>query len=127
MGPVTGQILQAAAILTAIGVIGGALWWVIQKVLRPLAIVAEDWRGEPDRPGVPGRPGVMVQLSELRSLLETERTARRALERRVAMVESRLPSPDGHLPHIEAGGTSFQAERAIEFDEGSARLSYGFN
>lgn len=132
MGSVTTQILQAAAILTAIGVIGGALWWVIQKVLRPLAIVAEDWRGEPDRPGVPGRPGVMVQLAELRSQVSdvhstqaSDRAAWRALERRVAAMESRLPPLDGQ-PRLEAGGTGFQAERALEVEDVNDTRVYGF-
>lgn len=122
---VTGQILAAAAIISALIVIGRAVWWLIAKVLRPLAQVVEDWRGEPDRPGVPGRPGVMVQLAELRSLLATEATARRALERRMAVVESRLPPLDGP-PRLEAGGTAFQAERAFEPDAEGVRVAYGF-
>src|SRR5262245_41712260 len=92
---VTGQILAAAAILGGLGVIGRALWWLATKVLQPLAQVVDDWRGEPDRPGVPGRPGVMVQLAELRSVLVSEQLARRSIEKRLDAIEAQLKRNGG--------------------------------
>lgn len=120
MGSITAQILLAAAIISAIATIGGALWWVTQKVLRPLAIVAEDWRGEPDRPGVPGRPGVMVQLADLRKILGEERDARRELEGRVAAVEQQLL--ERRRP-LEASGPVI-AERSYQDESEMVRLGF---
>lgn len=126
MGSVTAQILQAAAIIAAVATIGSGLWWVIQKVLRPLAIVAEDWRGEPDRPGVPGRPGVMVQLADLRKLVGEESDARQDLTRRVLALEQLLT---GDRRVVEATGpvlttSPVTAERA-EVGAGE-QIVYGF-
>ena len=56
------------AILLGIGVLSvifGAVFAVV-RTLRPLvhgtAEFLDDWKGEPDRPGVKGRPGVMERL-----------------------------------------------------------------
>lgn len=38
---------------------------VITRTGRQVGELADDWRGEPDRPGVPGRPGVMERLAAL--------------------------------------------------------------
>lgn len=53
------------------GPLGAAAIW---KIMRNTRQMAEDWRGEPARPGVAARPGVMERLlsldtgqSELRS------------------------------------------------------------
>jgi len=56
----------------AIGLLGGALaaiarWGVrpVVGLIRQVREFLEDWRGEPDRPGVPGRRGVMERLERI--------------------------------------------------------------
>lgn len=110
---ITGQILAAAAILGGLGVIGRAVWWLAVKVLRPLALVIDDWRGEPDRPGVPGRPGVMVQLAELRTLLATEQLARRAMERRLDEQAARLTAIEAQLKPNGGGSLRDVVDQAL--------------
>lgn len=59
MGWIAGSIV---AVSSAIGVLAAAVRraWAAWRVLETLA---EDWSGEPDRPGVPGRRGVMARLA----------------------------------------------------------------
>ena len=48
----------------------GAVWAGIKWLLpagRAITEFLNDWAGEPERPGVPARPGVMEQLSDLRT------------------------------------------------------------
>lgn len=82
--------LDAAAVWAAIGAAGGVLstaglaWTFVVKPLRAtlteFRTFAEDWKGEPARPGVAARPGVMERmadhdkgLAELRSDLAAQR------------------------------------------------------
>lgn len=57
-------LIFAAAV--AIGVI-----WRALRTLHPIMLdvvqFLEDWRGEPERPGVSARPGVMARLGEMES------------------------------------------------------------
>lgn len=71
--------IDVGAILAALGAIAGGITavsiiWL--KFLRPatrparellswLETFREDWDGTADRPGVPGRPGMMVRMSAL--------------------------------------------------------------
>lgn len=54
-----------AAGITAIGTIGKGCAWLRSEVLRPARDFRDDWFGTPDRPGVPGRDGVMQRLSSI--------------------------------------------------------------
>lgn len=60
--------------LTALGVIL-ATGLKIARVARRITHFADDWFGEAQRPGVPGRPGVMEQLQTLAT--HSERTDQR--------------------------------------------------
>lgn len=65
-------LLKTAAVVGALSVICGAVvWWVrsIVKTWRLLRDFLEDWAGEPSRPGVVGRPGVMTRLSSIEKQL----------------------------------------------------------
>lgn len=61
-------VLAAAALLTALGV----FWKAGKAVLgwaRQVADFFDDWRGQPARPGVPARAGVMQRLADFDSRL----------------------------------------------------------
>lgn len=55
----------AASAVTLTGAVVGAGGWAARRMLRPLVQMAEDWTGEPERPGVDRRPGVMERLSRI--------------------------------------------------------------
>lgn len=62
--------------LSIAGVIFGALAWMRKKtkpVWNDIKQIAQDWKGVPDRPGVKGRPGVMVQMDRMSKELEAVR------------------------------------------------------
>ncbi|MBI1757969.1 MAG: hypothetical protein HYR62_01855 [Actinobacteria bacterium] len=42
---------------------------VTWRRLRRLWLLLDDWHGEPPRPGVPARPGVMVRLASIEAEL----------------------------------------------------------
>lgn len=148
-GQIVAGILAGAALLVALGVIGKSVWWFWKRVLRPLALLIDDWQGEPARPGVDGRPGVLEQLKALFDLFADFRARLTALEelpatvaelgRRLAAVEQQLrpnggsslrdavdalSGPPRERPTLEATA-GVQAERA---DAGQAeqQLVYGF-
>ena len=60
---------MSAAWLTALSAlaaaIGGVLWWLLRQAWHLLSRTMrflDDWAGEPARPGVEARPGVMERL-----------------------------------------------------------------
>lgn len=55
----------------------------VGKVARTMEDFAEDWHGEPGRPGVPGRSGVMERLGRIESGIE-------GMETRLQGVENKL-------------------------------------
>lgn len=73
--------------ITVLAGVGTVLWRVIRGALRLTRRVEEfmdDWAGEEERPGVPGRPGVMERVS--------------AIEDRLTRVEHELyPNSGGSL------------------------------
>lgn len=69
MSAVLEVIVGAAATVVAAGVTGGFV--LIVRMGRDQRQMHEDWRGEPARPGVPERPGVMVRLERI-ELAQTE-------------------------------------------------------
>lgn len=65
--------------VTAIGTVGAAVGVLVVGARwasarwRLIAEFLEDWRGEPSRPGVPGRAGVLERLEALESATATIR------------------------------------------------------
>lgn len=58
------------AVLGFVLVVGPKVYRVSRRVLDFL----EDWNGREDRPGVPGRPGVIAQLGTLRERVDAVET-----------------------------------------------------
>ena len=44
---------------------GIKVWKALAPMLREIRNFLDDWKGEPDRPGVKGRPGVMSRLGSI--------------------------------------------------------------
>lgn len=61
-------------ITTVIGLCVGAVVWLFKvawPVVRKLNHFVDDVVGEPDRPGVPGRPGLMVRVAHIEHEVKT--------------------------------------------------------
>ncbi|MEU7911302.1 hypothetical protein [Microbispora bryophytorum] len=65
-------ILTAAGVIVLLAAAASALYVLVVKPGRKLSHIAEkfgefwdDWNGVEERPGVPGRPGVMVRLAAI--------------------------------------------------------------
>lgn len=61
---VAAWVSLAVGITILLSFTGVCLRWLYVKVLHPMALLAEDWAGEPPRPGVAARPGVMERLAQ---------------------------------------------------------------
>lgn len=80
------MVVWCVALAAIIGLLG-MLVRAVRKVGGRIGQIADDWNGEPPRPGFPGRPGVMERVGTLetevvsakRRLLGLERFAGRAL------------------------------------------------
>ncbi|WP_018682182.1 hypothetical protein [Actinokineospora enzanensis] len=75
-------VLSVAAVIAALIIIGRAVKATL-AFMRTLAHFADDWFGEPGRPGIPARPGVMAQLAAVRA-------EQAAIVERLAVVEHEL-------------------------------------
>lgn len=135
---------------TGLAKLARALWRGAQRVSQ----LMDDWHGEPARPGVDPRPGVLERLGAIedgqreakteaaqqRELLAQQGELLANLTSRVRAMEKELhPNGGGTFrdrvdraldergrPKVEAGGLGFQAERAFEPDVEGVRLTYGF-
>lgn len=59
----------AVSISSAIATVAGTVAWVAPKLKR-LNYLFDDWNGEPARPGVPRRMGVMERLEQIENKLD---------------------------------------------------------
>ena len=71
----------AAVALAGLGTLVWRMVRTVRRVLDRMADLLDDWQGVSERPGVPGRPGVMVRL--------------RAIEERLGSVEHELQPNSG--------------------------------
>ena len=65
-----GEVITA---LIALGGIAAGLRW-IHPIMTGIHDFLSDWKGEPARPGVEARPGVLAQIGDLRCDLEGVKT-----------------------------------------------------
>lgn len=107
---------ELLAVLGGIGAAGGAvavIWrWVVRPLVRggkEVSRFLSDWHGEPGRPGVPARPGVMPRLARLED-------TQRELVGRLAQVEAEL-SPDSGRSVKDRVDAIAAATGAIEGEE----------
>jgi hypothetical protein len=109
----------ADLVATLLWVFGGVIVvWKVWPILRAVRHVTDrvkymldDWFGEPSRPGVPERPGVMVRLDRL------ERVSTAAAH------SSALAAYDSAPNHGESAMDHLKAEMHAEFAELNARIS----
>ena len=67
---------DVVGLLAAVGAIWAAIKW-IRPALRAITNFLDDWNGEAERPGVPGRAGVLEQIADLRSDVDLAKTLAR--------------------------------------------------
>lgn len=94
-------VLYAAG---AVAILGGAVavvWKLVRAVRRLLRGVREfleDWNGEPPRPGVPARLGVLQRLERLDAQVHPNSgsSLRDAVDQTRALLTSHLNDPTAH-------------------------------
>lgn len=76
IGAFLGMVVTAVTAFTMIG-------RPVRKMMVGWRLMMEDWHGEADRPGVPGRPGIMVRMASFDHELRTNTgsTLRDAIKR----------------------------------------------
>lgn len=62
-------VTAAAALATALGALLLYIGRWLLRITRRAHLFFDDWDGEPHRPGVPGRPGVMQRLATVEETL----------------------------------------------------------
>lgn len=111
-------IVRIGAVLTALTIIGVAAR-VIGRMARRVGDIHDDWRGEPARPGVEARPGVMERLKTIEEEMRPNgggsmRDAVNRLEVRLTSVETKLAhyieaqqpvNVNVNVPPSQLGGT----------------------
>lgn len=94
----------------------------LRKIGEAVEEFRDDWFGEPERPGVPGRPGVMVRLATIEDQLHPNhgtslRDAVDRLERSQMRVEDTLAA---HLQeHRVIARVTHRLDAAMEADSGT--------
>jgi hypothetical protein len=79
------NITGILAVLTGFGALARKVWPYVRKFVH----LIDDWFGEPERDGVPGRPGVMKRLQDIDD--HGKRT-----DRRLDAIEHELKPNSGH-------------------------------
>lgn len=104
---IAGAITGGVGALAALGWAARTLW----KTGRGVANLADDWKGEPDRPGVPGRPGVLQRLARIEG--ELTLNGGRSLKDTVVRMDERLARIEqaGNSPPVQVNfGMSAQQQ-----------------
>jgi len=93
-------LLTTGAAVTAVTVIGAALWRVVRVVVRLVRLLdgfLRDWNGAPERPGAPAQPGVMERP--------------RVIDARLDRLSERLAAVEQASVELLPQGTSTLADR----------------
>ncbi|SET43644.1 hypothetical protein [Nonomuraea wenchangensis] len=77
----------------------------IMKFLKKVSNFIDDWQGEPERPGVPGRDGVMTRLEKIEAELKTNHgsSLRDAINRIEANLDDLSSRFDEHVKQSDSG------------------------
>lgn len=63
--PALDQVLVWGSVASVLIAVGTGVWRLVRVLIRLVRRVEQyltDWYGEPERPGVPARPGILVRL-----------------------------------------------------------------
>ena len=79
MGQGMGFFIDIQSLITAgtsfLTIAGFATW--VNRRMKGLNNLLDDWNGVPARPGVPRRPGVMERLEKIESKIDKQREEKR--------------------------------------------------
>ncbi|GAB3224083.1 hypothetical protein GCM10027447_12320 [Glycomyces halotolerans] len=94
-------LLYAAAAIVALGAAATVLWKLgrgVVRLLRQVRTFLEDWNGEPERPGVPARPGVLERLERLDAQVHPNSgsSLRDAVDETRQLLRGHIADPDAH-------------------------------
>lgn len=92
-GPAMETVLMWGGLATAVTGVGTLLWRLVRGLARTGRRVdqfMDDWYGEPDRPGVPARPGMMERVSGIEERLDRAETEQTSLRGAVDQANRRL-------------------------------------
>ncbi|TFV33249.1 hypothetical protein E4K10_30985 [Streptomyces sp. T1317-0309] len=104
------SVLTVGGVLTALVGVVAAVWRVVRaglRFFRRVELFMDDWYGEEDRPGVPGRPGVLERMHSFDARLsrvehELQPNSGQSLRDAVDLANQRLaclcPDPDHAEP-----------------------------
>jgi hypothetical protein len=97
-------ILTICGVITGIAAVAVILWKVIafvMQIYKRVLLFLDDWQGEPDRDGVPGRKGVMARLCNIEH--EVKRNDGSSLKDAVHRIEKKLTEVENTLhEHIDS-------------------------
>jgi hypothetical protein len=86
----------AVAVVSVLGVVAVA-WRAWRKFHKSFGRFMEDWNGEPARPGVPAKPGVMVRLASIEK--EIHPNSGSSLRDAINRIEARVDGLEPHALH----------------------------
>ncbi|MCD0446448.1 hypothetical protein LO763_22795 [Glycomyces sp. A-F 0318] len=89
--------LTISAVLAAATAIGMTLRWVVKR-LKGFDDFLEDWHGQPPRPGVPARLGVLARLERLDAQVHPNHggSLRDVADRIERQLTDHINDPDAH-------------------------------
>lgn len=94
-------LLYAAGAIVALGAAATVLWKLgrgVVRLLRQVRTFLEDWNGEPERPGVPARPGVLERLERLDAQVHPNSgsSLRDAVDETRQLLRDHISDPEAH-------------------------------
>ncbi len=124
--------IDTTAVTAALGAVAGAgaaasiIWARVIKPARAaldwIAEFREDWAGVADRPGVPGRPGMMVRMAAIER--EFSPNGGKSMRDRVDAIENRqINIENAHAAATVAVATTLAAATGVGVDNGGERAA----
>jgi hypothetical protein len=115
----TAGVAAGLAAILGLAAAAGKAAQVAYRLVRGLLNIVDDWRGEPDRDGVPGRLGVMARLARQDGQLVAQAVRLDRQDGRLARLESGVEQVHGELKP-NGGATLRDAVNRVEEQLGTS-------